>query len=57
MTDEQSRKHVVVDAAIHKKMKLIAVENDIDLQDLIHSALELFINKCETEGTTHDHTN
>jgi len=54
MAENQSKKRVVVESTLHKELKLIAVENDMDLQDLVAQALELFITKCKSTPNTGD---
>lgn len=47
---QHNKKRVVIESTIHKALKLIAVEKEVDLQDLIHFALDLFINECGKEA-------
>ena len=49
MVENKDKRRVVVEPALHKQLKLLAIELDLDLQDLIHLALELFITKCANQ--------
>lgn len=46
MVDNKDKKRCVVEPELHKQLKILAIELDMDLQDLIHMALELFVIKC-----------
>jgi len=43
----QNKKHIVVDAEVHKKLKLKSVKEDIDMIDLANSILNEKLNSEE----------
>ena len=49
MVENANKKRVCVEPALHKQLKLLAIELDLDLQDLIALALELFVTKCANQ--------
>ena len=49
MVENANKKRVCVEPALHKQLKLLAIELEMDLQDLVEAALELFVTKCANQ--------
>jgi len=47
---KKSTKTIALDTGLHRELKMLAVQKDVDLSTLLHEAVREFLNKSRDGG-------